>query len=103
MKKGKSKVTLTYKYNGRKYKTSAVYAVKDPDVFNCIKVNGKKINLKLEITPITTSQTTKITSSDKKVATVTKTGTVKAKKRGTATITVKSGKVKKKLTIKITK
>lgn len=64
---------------------------------------GKKINLKLEITPITTSQATKITSSDKKVATVTKTGTVKAKKRGTATITVKSGKVKKKLTIKITK
>ena len=46
VKKGKSKVTLTYKYNGRKYKTSAVYAVKDPDVFNCIKVNGKKINLK---------------------------------------------------------
>ena len=64
---------------------------------------GKKINLKLEITPITTSQATKIISSDKKVATVTKTGTVKAKKRGTATITVKSGKVKKKLTIKITK
>ena len=46
VKQGKSKVTVTYKYNGRKYKTSAVYSVKNPDVFNCIKVNGKKINLK---------------------------------------------------------
>lgn len=45
-KKGKSKVTLTYKYDGRKYKATAVYAVKNPDIFNCIKVNGKKINLK---------------------------------------------------------
>ncbi len=45
-KKGKSKVTLTYKYDGRKYKATAVYTVKNPDIFNWIKVNGKKIDLK---------------------------------------------------------
>lgn len=35
-KKGKSKVTLTYKYDGRKYKATAVYTVKNPDIFNWI-------------------------------------------------------------------
>lgn len=64
---------------------------------------GKKISLNPEVTPVTTSQAMKITSSNKKVAAVTNSGIVKAKKPGTAIITVKSGKVKKKLTIKITK
>ena len=41
------------------------------------------------------------TTSNKKVATVTKNGVIKAKKKGTATITVKSGKVTKKVKVTV--
>jgi hypothetical protein len=47
VKLGKSKITVTYKYKGKKYTTSATYTVKKyPNPFKSIKVNGSKINLK---------------------------------------------------------
>jgi len=42
---GRSKVTLTYRIGKKKYTTSAIYSVKEPEVFQWIKVNGKKIDL----------------------------------------------------------
>lgn len=47
VKLGKSKITVTYKYKGKKYTTSATYTVKKyPNPFKSIKVNGNKIDLK---------------------------------------------------------
>ena len=47
VKLGKSKITVTYKYKGKKYSTSAYYTVKNyPNPFKYIKVNGSKIDLK---------------------------------------------------------
>ena len=69
-----------------------------------IKINKSKITLakgktyKLKISG--TSKTVKWTSSNKKVATVNSKGTVKAKSKGTATVTAKVGE--EKLTCKIT-
>ena len=40
-------------------------------------------------------------SSNKKIATVSKKGVIKGKKKGTATITIKSGKVTKKCKVKV--
>ncbi|MEF2750725.1 MAG: Ig-like domain-containing protein, partial [Blautia faecis] len=40
-------------------------------------------------------------SSNKKIATVSKKGVIKGKKKGTATITIKSGKITKKCKVKV--
>lgn len=63
---------------------------------------GKKVTLKVAKTPFTAQDAVKWTSSNKKVATVTSKGVVKGLKKGTATITAKSGKkvVKFKVTVK---
>ncbi len=53
---------------------------------------GKKFRLETEITPVTSSQVIRYLSSDSKVAAVDKKGLIKAKKKGTAVIKVKSGK-----------
>ena len=46
LKPGKSKITVTYKLDGKKYKVSATHTVKKyPAPYSYIKVNGKKINL----------------------------------------------------------
>ena len=46
-KPGKSKLTLTYKYKNKRYKTSAVYTVKKyPNPIRAIYVNGRKVKLK---------------------------------------------------------
>ena len=67
---------------------------------------GDKLNLyddlNLAITPVTTSDKLKITSSAKKIASATKAGVLTAKKKGTAKITVKSGTKKKAvITVKV--
>ena len=69
------------------------------------KVNLKrkaKLKLKPVIAPITSKDKVVYKSSNKKVATVSKNGVIKAKKAGKATITVKSGKktVKIRVTVK---
>ncbi len=57
----------------------------------CLKVK-KKATLKPVILPLTSTEKITYKSSNKKVATVSAKGVIAAKKKGTATITVKSGK-----------
>ena len=63
---------------------------------------GGKLNLQASVTPVTSKEKITYTSSDKKVATVSAKGAIVAKKKGTTTITVKSGSksVKIKVTVK---
>ena len=61
---------------------------------------GQSLKLKAALTPITSLQKVKWSTSNKKIVTVSKSGVIKAKKKGKATITVKSGN--KKYNIKIT-
>ncbi|MBQ3322400.1 MAG: Ig-like domain-containing protein [Firmicutes bacterium] len=61
---------------------------------------GKTLAIKATKTPVTCTDKIKYSSSKKKVATVSSTGVIKAKTKGTAKITVKCGKTKK--TIKVT-
>lgn len=63
---------------------------------------GKTFKIKTSVTPITSPDKISYASSNKKIVTVDKKGNLKAVKKGTATITVKSGKktVKFKVTVK---
>ena len=63
---------------------------------------GKKLSFQTTVAPVTSKEKITYTSSNKKVAAVTSKGVVTAKKKGTATITVKSGSksVKIKITVK---
>ena len=61
---------------------------------------GKTYTIKVNKTPITSLEKTTYKTSNKKVATVTNKGKIKAKKAGNAKITVKCGK--KKVTIQVT-
>ncbi len=60
---------------------------------------GKKAKIKVKIFPTNSTEKVKFSSSNKKVATVSKKGVVKAKKKGKATITIKSGMLKLKCKI----
>lgn len=62
---------------------------------------GQKVTLKTALTPITSTSKVTFKSSDKKVATVSSSGKITAKKKGTAKITVTSGKKKVTLTVKV--
>ena len=62
----------------------------------------KKLASSIAVTPITSKEKVTYSSSNKKVATVSSKGVIKAKKAGTAKITVKSGKKKVVVTVKVT-
>lgn len=62
----------------------------------------KKLASSIAVTPVTSKEKVTYSSSNKKVATVSSKGVIKAKKAGTAKITVKSGKKKVVVTVKIT-
>lgn len=62
---------------------------------------GKVFRLETEVTPITSSQEIRYLSSDSKIAAVNKQGQIKAKKKGTAVIKVKSGKKTVKVTVTV--
>lgn len=64
---------------------------------------GEKKQLTPVISPVSTLDKVTYTSSNKKVATVSKSGLITAKKSGTAKITVKSGKKKVTVTVKVAK
>lgn len=64
---------------------------------------GEKFTLSPQLTPITSQDAVTYTSSDKKIATVSKKGVIVAKKTGTAKITVKSGTKKAIFTVKVAK
>jgi uncharacterized protein YjdB len=63
---------------------------------------GKKVTLKPKLTPTYSDDPITFKSNNKKIATVTAKGVVKGIRKGTTTITVKSGKksVKVKVTVK---
>jgi uncharacterized protein YjdB len=74
----------------KKIKTTKITGVKTK-----IKLKkGKKISLKPKLTPINSDDKITYTTSNKKVATVSKSGVIKAKKNGIAVITIKSGNKK---------
>ena len=62
----------------------------------------KKLASSIAVTPVTSKEKVTYSSSNKKVATVSSKGMIKAKKAGTAKITVKSGKKKAVVTVKVT-
>lgn len=62
----------------------------------------KKLASSITVTPVTSKEKVSYSSSNKKVATVSSKGVIKAKKAGTAKITVKSGSKKVVVTVKVT-
>ena len=62
---------------------------------------GKTAKIKVKRTPARGTGKITYKSSNKKVATVSKTGKIKAKKKGKATITVKCGKLTKKIKVAV--
>ena len=104
---GKAKVTITLA-SGKKQvinvtvQKTAVKTTKITGIASKATLKkGKKLTLKPVISPITSLQKVTYTTSNKKVATVTAKGVITAKKKGTATITVKSGSKSKKIKIKV--
>ena len=61
----------------------------------------KKLKLATTVAPVTCKQKVTFTSSNKKIATVTSSGVITAKKKGTVTITVKVGRKSAKVKIKV--
>lgn len=94
VKSGKKKVVVTVKVTG--VKTTNLSGV--PAAKNVSK--GKSFKIKAIATPKNTDEKITFKSSNKKVATVTSKGVVKGLKKGTATITVRSGS--QKMTCKVT-
>ncbi len=110
LRTGKAKVTVTTKSGA---KASCVIKVSKGKVATkSLAVSSKKVTLKKGKTykivpvrnPITATDKITFSTSNKKIATVTKNGVVKAKKPGTVTITVKSANGKKaKVKVKVTR
>jgi len=63
----------------------------------------KKLSLTATVAPVTSKQKVTYSVSNKSIATVNAKGVITAKKKGTVTITVKSGKKKVKVKVKVTK
>ena len=94
VKSGKKKAVLTV--------TVPKTATKSISVASAVSVKkGKTYTLKAKRTPANSEEKITYRSSNKKVATVTNSGKIKGVKKGTATITVKSGKVTKKVTVTV--
>ncbi len=106
-KPGKAKLTITLKSGLTKtipvkvqkgtVKTTRIVLQKKKVTLN----KGQKYKLSPVLTPITTQEKVKYTSSNKKIATVNGKGQVTAKKAGKTVITVKSGKKTVKCTITV--
>lgn len=106
-KDGKATITITLR-SGYKKKISvkvqktAVKTTKIRGIQKKLTIRRKKSYMLVpEILPITSLEKVTFTSSNKKVATVTSKGKVTAKKKGTAIITVKAGKIKVKCKITV--
>ena len=80
-----------------KTKTTAITGV--PESVSIKK--GKTYTLKAKAVPKSSEEKFTYRSSNKKVATVSKSGKVKGVKKGTATITIKSGKISVKVTVTV--
>lgn len=93
--KSKKSITLTVKVQKKAVKTTKITMPKAKITLK----KGAKTTLKPVITPITSKQQIIYKTSKKSVATVTSKGVITAKKKGTAKIMVKSGAVKKTVTV----
>ena len=116
LKPGKATITVQLKSGLKKSfkvkvqkKAVATTSLKVTDAVSGKKISKnitmkrkKSLRLKATVTPVTSRQKVSWSSSNKKVATVTSKGVVKAKKKGKTIITVKSGKktYKIKVTVK---
>ena len=106
-KDGKATITITLR-SGYKKKISvkvqktAVKTTKIRGIQKKLTIRRKKSYMLVpEILPITSREKVTFTSSNKKVATVTAKGKVTAKKKGTAVITVKAGRIRKRCKITV--
>ena len=106
-KDGKATITITLR-SGYKKKISvkvqktAVKTTKIRGIQKKLTIRRKKSYMLVpEILPITSLEKVTFTSSNKKVATVTAKGKVTAKKKGTAVITVKAGRIRKRCKITV--
>lgn len=93
-KKGAA-VTFIVKVSKKTVKTRKVAV----DTKTVILKKGQKYQLKVDATPVTTQQKVTYQSANKKIVTVSGKGLVRARKKGTAVVTVKSGKKKAKVKI----
>lgn len=108
-KAGTAKITAASKTNKAKKATITIKVAKKAKKNKKLTLKAKKKNLKkgktytVAIKSMTKGTTDAVTykTNKKKIATVDKFGVVKAKKKGTAVITVKCGSKKAKLTIKV--
>lgn len=89
IKSGKKKAVVTVKVTG--VKTTNLTGVPATKTVS----KGKTFKIKAKVTPKNTDEKITYTSSNKKIATVTSKGVVKGIRKGTATITVRSGSVVK--------
>lgn len=96
LKSGK-KATLKVKVQTAKVKTTKISGLKKKMTIK----KGKSVTLKPVVSPITSQEKVTYRSSNKKIATVSSKGVVKGRRKGTVTITVKSGKVTKKIKITV--
>lgn len=96
LKSGK-KATLKVKVQTAKVKTTKISGIKKKLTIK----KGKSVTLKPVVSPITSQEKVTYRSSNKKIATVSSKGVVKGRRKGTVTITVKSGKVTKKIKITV--
>ena len=96
LKSGK-KATLKVKVQTAKVKTTKISGLKKKLTIK----KGKSVTLKPVVSPITSQEKVTYRSSNKKIATVSSKGVVKGRRKGTITITVKSGKVTKKIKITV--
>lgn len=95
----KSGITAKIKVKVQK-KSIAVKKIK-VDKKNVILKKKKSCKINVELQPVTASDKVKFVSSNKKVATVNAKGVIKAKKVGTAKITVKAGKKRAVVKVKV--
>ena len=109
-KKGKVKAVAagTVKITVKSGSQKAVYTIVVPGttaikgVKSSVSVKkGKSYTLKPKLSYTESPDKVTYKSSNKKIATVSKKGVIKGKKKGTATITIKSGKVTKKCKVKV--
>ena len=93
-----AQISFTVKVQKKAVKTKSIKVTKKVTV-----KAGQTLDLGVLITPVTTLDKLSFKTSSKKIVTVTKAGVIKARKAGTAKITIKSGKKKKTVKVKVEK
>jgi hypothetical protein len=102
---GTAKLTVTLASGFKKTVSVTVSIIKTKSISvskKSIKLKkGKTYTLKPTVTPATSQEKVSYVSSNKKIATVSEKGIIKAKKKGTVKITVKSGSKKVVVNVKV--